>query len=87
MEGLTNGTAAAGQAAAAVVLSVVVVQAALAVGAICVVGAIPTVATVASGAVQFGVIVALRTLPIAVAGCGATQPGVTMVLILMHESL
>lgn len=56
-------------------LPVVVVQAALAVGAVRVVGAVPTVATVASGAVQFGVVVALGTLTIAVAGCGATQPG------------
>lgn len=86
MIGLTDGAAAAGQAAAAAVLPVVVVQAALAVGAVCVVGAVPTVATVAGGAVQFGIIVALRTLPVAVAGCGAIQPGVTIVPTLMHGS-
>lgn len=82
--GLTDGAAAAGQAAAAAVLPVVVVQAALAVGAVRVVCAVPTVATVAGGAVQFGIVVALRTLSIAVAGCGATQPGVTIVPTLMH---
>lgn len=85
--GLTNGAAAARQAAAAAVLPVVVVQAALAVGAIRVVGAVPTVTTVAGGAVQLGVVVALRTLTIAVAGCGAIQPGVTIVLTFMNGRL
>lgn len=82
--GLTNRAAATGQAAAAAVLPVVVVQAALAVGAIRVVSAVPTVATVAGSAVQFGVVVALRALSIAVAGYGATQPGVTIVPTLMY---
>lgn len=85
--GLTDGAAAARQAAAAAVLPVVVVQAALAVGAIRVVSAVPTVTTVAGGAVQFGVVVALRTLTIAFAGCGAIQPGVTIVPTFMHGSL
>lgn len=84
--GLTNRAAAAGQAAAAAVLPVVVVQAALAVGAIRVVSAVPAVATMAGGTVQFGVVVALGTLTIAVTGCGAKQPGVTLVPTLIHGS-
>lgn len=73
---LTNRAAAAGQTAATAVLPVVVVQASLAVGAVRVVGAVPTVATVACGAVQFSIVVALGTLTIAVAGCGgAKEPG------------
>lgn len=67
-ETLTDGVAAAGQAAVAALLSVVEVQAALAVGPVRVVGAVPAVTSVTRGPVQLGVEVTLGALPVAVAG-------------------
>lgn len=66
--GLTDGAAAAGQAAATALLPVVVVEATLTVGAVRVVGTVSAVTAVTGGAVQLRVIVTLGALPITVTG-------------------
>lgn len=65
---LTNRIAAAGQAAAATLLSVVVVQAALTVWAISIIGTVPAMAAMTGGSVQLCVIVTLGALTVTIAG-------------------